>query len=165
MAMRDLLKLSDFAMVPLAIGVLFLCTPLDAVYLPLAFAGLVGWTLAEYATHRAFHHPRLRTVRAAHMRHHQHPRELVGGTAYTTVLIGVLVVACGRYLPAAAPALQGFLAGYLAFCFLHAANHHLPAVARRLPGLMWLHDRHHHGPANRAYGVTTSVWDRLLGTL
>ena len=159
--MTDLLKRSDFAAVPLAIAILFRWAALDGTFLPLLAAGFVLWTLVEYAVHRALHRPRFR---AAHMRHHQHPREPVGGTAYTSAAIAAFV-AVGACDPAVAPALQGFLAGYLAFLALHAINHHAPRLRRVLPRTMRNHDLHHHGPAHRRYGVTISLWDRLFGTL
>ena len=158
--MRDLQKLTDFVTVPTAIAVLFVAAP--SINRPAVFVlGFVAWTLLEYGVHRLLH---VRRFRAAHMRHHQHPRELVGGTAYTTAAL-VVMVAIGACAPLLAPGLQGLLAGYFVFMTLHAINHHAPRLARWLPGAMRLHDRHHHGPADRCFGVTTAAWDRLFGTL
>ena len=159
--MSDLAKFTDFLTVPATILVLFLWMSIDRAYLPLVLTGVATWTLIEYWAHRAMHQW---VLRAAHMRHHQHPRHLVGGTLYTTLLMAALVV-LGRSAPGLAPCLQGLLLGYLAYTTIHTLNHHTTWASRWMPRLMRNHDVHHQGPAHRRFGVTITVWDRVFGTL
>ena len=58
----------------------------------------------------------------------------------------------------------GLLTGYLFYEFVHLTAH----ANRRVPGLGYVHRYHHrhHGErSDRCYGVTSPLWDWLLGTL
>lgn len=138
--------------------------------------GLLVWTLAEYFIHRyAFHH--LPGVMEAHLEHHAEPLELHGSPTVVTVLVfGVLALAPLWYLTtmqSAAAMTAGLMLGYLAYVGVHYAVHHvaslgprwLPASARlRLRDLIRAHAIHHHQTAYN-FGVTTTIWDRVFGTM
>lgn len=158
--MSDLVKLTDFLTLPLAVAVLCFWARFDSTYLPLLICGFLFWTFVEYWLHRAFHSW---LFRRAHMRHHQHPRELSEGTLYSLILTA-LFLALSYRAPILAPAIQGILLGYLAYISIHIANHRVSGANRLLPRLMRNHDAHHRGPPGRHFGVTTEIWDRVFGT-
>ena len=67
--------------------------------------------------------------------------------------------------PAAAPAVfAGFVAGYLAYDTIHYAVHHF---SLRNPVLLYLkkhHFRHHYDDSSRDFGVSSPLWDLVVGT-
>ena len=147
-----------------------------AVATALAVLGLAVWTLAEYLIHRfAFHHvPGLKT---AHLEHHAEPMGLHGSPTVVTVLVFAgLALAPLWYLTSlqtAAALTAGLMAGYLAYVGVHYALHHvnslgprwLPASAKVwLRNLIRAHAVHHH-QIEYNFGVTTTIWDRVFGTL
>ena len=167
---RQALDYADFATVPLAIAACLSIWPARDAAAPEILLGAVdvalgatAWTLVEYVVHRALHDKRLPQLRALHMRHHQHPAEASGGTLYSSAIILVLLATAIMWLPVA-PAILGFLVGYLAFIVLHHAEHHGWDLSR-VADLAEHHHRHHHARPRGCFGVTTSVWDRLFGTL
>lgn len=154
----------------------------------LACAGAVGiglllWTLTEYALHRFVFHftPKApppwvqRLVFLFHGIHHVQPwdkQRLVMPPAVSIPLAALFrwlfarlfVDACG------APgwldlAFAGFLAGYLCYDLLHYATHH---VAGRAAWFRWLkrhHLLHHHATPEQRFGVSSPLWDLVLGTM
>ena len=129
--LRWALDLSDFVTVPLATGAALLATPSvgPSTICGLA-AGAIGWTMIEYGVHRALHAKRLPVftqahaiLRRAHIRHHQHPVDLPGGTLWSSLIILVLIVVA-ICCPALASAVAGLLAGYFVFLVLHHGEHH-----------------------------------------
>ncbi len=76
-------------------------------------------------------------------------------TAHTTVAGPV----------AAPPLFAGFVVGYLVYDTVHYAVHHpgLPTTWGRF--LKRRHVRHHFVDADRDYGVSSPLWDWVLGTL
>lgn len=57
------------------------------------------------------------------------------------------------------------MTGFLAFSVTHHAVHCWRAQGAWLRRRKQLHALHHHGKAERCYGVTTALWDRAFGTL
>jgi Fatty acid hydroxylase superfamily len=139
-------------------------------------AGWGLWTAAEYAMHRWAMHGRWRQqpVAAEHLRHHADPLAtdaVLRSLSYLPVAVGAIGLgAAARHLggPDVGRDLGrgvgvAFMAGYAAYEQLHWRAHH------RHPGNpleSWLQRRHlvHHRRAGRNYGVTTSIWDHVLGT-
>ena len=58
--------------------------------------------------------------------------------------------------------LAGALVAYAWYLFVHYSAHHHPAI---LPASLLKHHRDHHRFANRNFGVTTKLWDRVFGTM
>ena len=170
---RQALDHADFATVPLAIACCLSIWPArDAAAPEIALgimevcSGLLAWTLVEYAVHRMMHDKRFPRLRKLHMAHHQHPTEASGGTLYSSAIILVLLAAA-ILCPPAAPTILGIFIGYLAFIVLHHAEHHAEQALAASP-MRWIadhHHRHHHARPRGCFGVTTSMWDRLFGTL
>jgi len=67
-------------------------------------------------------------------------------------------------LAAALPFTAGFLAGYLFYDITHYAVHHFPIKGRVFGTLRELHMRHHFQDPERGFGVSSPLWDVLLGT-
>jgi 4-hydroxysphinganine ceramide fatty acyl 2-hydroxylase len=64
-----------------------------------------------------------------------------------------------------APALfAGFLAGYLIYDTVHYAVHHFSLKGRLMLYLKKQHFRHHYGDSTRDYGVSSPLWDVVMGT-
>ena len=64
----------------------------------------------------------------------------------------------------AAAAFAGFAAGYVAYDTIHFAAHH--ASARSALARVWKrrHFRHHYADSSRDFGVSSPLWDVVLGT-
>ncbi|MBC7664443.1 MAG: sterol desaturase family protein [Caulobacter sp.] len=166
----------DFAIYGVGIaalaGTLLVAAPrTDALALALcSVGGLAGWSALEYVIHRFVLHG-LQPFRRWHAAHHRHPGELIcSPTVFSASLILALV-----FLPALAVAgawrgcavTLGVLVGYFGYSLMHHAMHHWRAegagswLGRRK---LW-HAQHHRDPVRgRCYGVTSGLWDTLLGT-
>lgn len=147
-----------------------------AVSLGLVALGLGVWTLAEYLIHRfGFHH--FPGLRAVHLEHHAEPNGLHGSPTLVTVLVfaglafGPLWYVIG--LQSAAAGTAGLMLGYLAYVGVHYAVHHVTGLGPRWMGprlrsglrdLIRAHAVHHHQFTHN-FGVTTTLWDRVFGTL
>lgn len=132
-------------------------------------AGFLAWGGVEYGVHRWILHGRPSSVQRAHARHHR------DATALISSPLGVsTALACGLWavlrIPfatgTAALVVFGLYAGYNGYVVLHHVQHHLPSVARVVPGLSGLVRAHavHHGRYVVNYGVTTTWLDRVLGS-
>ncbi len=136
--------------------------------------GLFFWTFTEYGMHRlAFHFvPRNRwqVVFAyfLHGIHHAFPdddRRLVMPPVMSLTLaipfyLLFMKVLAGSYMPA----LAGFLVGYLWYDMTHYALHALPMRSKLGNALRKHHMLHHFSTPDRRFGVSTPLWDVVLGT-
>ncbi|MDO9404390.1 MAG: sterol desaturase family protein [Polaromonas sp.] len=128
-------------------------------------AGLLAWSLAEYAIHRWLFHGRS-ALAQEHGEHHGRPSEYIGLSGWYTLpglsgLYGLLWLVMGQ---AAGPLLLGFVLGYYLYITVHFWFHH----RRVAPGSLLFrlkvrHVRHHVG-GHENFGVTTPVWDHVFGT-
>ena len=133
----------------------------------LAVAGLAIWTFAEYLLHRfVLHHwPYFVDM---HMAHHDETQEMIGAPTifslaffYVTTFVPLWL---GFGTGIALPLFAGFIAGYLAFDAVHYSVHHVQGQNKLLRTWKKIHAIHHHGDADRNYGVLTDFWDRVFGT-
>lgn len=129
-------------------------------------AGLLLFSFIEYAFHRWLFHGGRGVAESGHRKHHAEPQ---GDDALPFFLppLGMLALAAALTIALPVPAALLFAAalaaGYAAYGLAHTAIH---AVRFRTPVLMrWAarHHIHHHHP-QRNFGVTTPLWDVLLGT-
>ena len=128
------------------------------------------WTLAEYVLHRFVLH-QIAPFAAMHDVHHQKPLALVGTPTWLS--LGVILSAV--FLPAwalsslnAASGLTvGTMAGFFWYGVVHHAIHHRKprTIARRLLVTTRRHAQHHYSGERANFGVTTSFWDHVFGTL
>ena len=128
--------------------------------------GLLLFSFFEYCVHRWLFHGAPQIMEQGHRKHHEQP---LGYAALPFFLppLGLLVIAGILILivPAAiALLLSGALAaGYAAYGLSHTAIHNLrfrDPLSKRWAAI---HHIHHHHP-DKNFGVTTPLWDIVLGT-
>ena len=133
------------------------------------------WTLFEYVMHRfAFHfvsdRPRIqRVVYVMHGNHHEFPRDKerlfmppVPSLILSMAVFGLQYLLLGRL---AFPFFPGFLLGYLLYGSMHFAIHAWNPPFRWMKPLWRNHHLHHYKDDERGFGVSTSLWDRVFGTM
>lgn len=160
------------------LGRLLLTTRTAAAAATGAAVGAAVWTATEYAMHRwVLHGPFGRgrlsriPIGGLHRAHHADPdhtaplARIAGHIAIAAVGLGGGSLAA-RAMPRAVALAAGgaWSAGYSTYELVHWNAHH------RAPRTAWgrrvreRHFRHHFGAPSSNLGVTTPVWDRLLGT-
>jgi sterol desaturase/sphingolipid hydroxylase (fatty acid hydroxylase superfamily) len=92
-----------------------------------------------------------------HGAHHARPHDPIDRIFWQIWLAFAAV-----YLTTAGTLLAGVLFAYAWYLSVHYCTHHNPAI---LPASWLTHHLDHHKFANRNYGVTTRVWDRIFGTM
>jgi sterol desaturase/sphingolipid hydroxylase (fatty acid hydroxylase superfamily) len=145
----EMLAASALAMVLLAISPLRMSS--DAV---LFAGGVVVLTLAEYLVHRFVLHGFAPTE---HRIHHGNP-----GDAVLTIFWQIWICFALVYLIAGGVFVAGALVAYTWYLFVHHSAHHGPG---RLPLSLLRHHQSHHRFATRNYGVSTTLWDHVFGTM
>jgi sterol desaturase/sphingolipid hydroxylase (fatty acid hydroxylase superfamily) len=140
------------------------------VALMAAVAGFFGWGFLEYVLHRWILHGPATIARVNHAHHHADPTLLIG-TPIFVILIGAagIWLLLSLVMPAslAAFAVFGLYAGYNGFAIVHHLGHHHAgrlASLRVVGRLEQFHDAHH-ARQNVNFGITTTFWDRVFGTL
>ena len=138
-------------------------------------AGLLTWTLAEYLLHRYLFHYEPKTeigqrfIYLFHGVHHDTPQDktrLLMPPAGALPIIAVLYLLFYLALPYpwAEPFTGFFIIGYLVYDYIHYATHHFPMRHPVLQFLKRYHMQHHFSGEAGRYGVSSPLWDRLLGT-
>lgn len=149
---------------------------LDSAPLALLFvAGILLWTLTEYALHRWLYHftpknPHLRMFFfLTHGYHHEFPHDRMRLVApplmFTTLglFFGALywLVFGPVYW---APLFGGFLTGYLGYDTVHFYSHHAHPKSALGRWLRAYHLRHHFEDSEVRFGISTPLWDFVFGT-
>jgi hypothetical protein len=124
-----------------AVAIVLLATSTfkPSVTVVLFCCGLVALTLSEYIIH------------------HARPQDAIDKVFWQIWLAFAVL-----YLIAGGAVLAGALVAYAWYLFVHYCAHHNPAI---LPSSLLKHHLDHHRFANRNYGVTTKLWDRVFGTM
>ncbi|MFZ2322179.1 MAG: sterol desaturase family protein [Ignavibacteriaceae bacterium] len=137
--------------------------------------GIFIWTLTEYLLHRFIFHWELKSKIGAkihfifHGVHHDYPsdsRRLVMPPS-VSIPLAALFYFLFKYLIgdiAVFPFFAGFLVGYLFYDTTHYAIHHFNMHSK-----FWLmiknhHMKHHYQDAHKGFGVSSPVWDKIIGT-
>ncbi len=129
-------------------------------------AGLVAFSFIEYLFHRWIFHGPDSMYRRGHDAHHLDPRgyDALPFFLPSAILIG-LTLAFAVFMPMSHACLLGgaIAFGYVGYGLSHFAIH---AMRFRQPWLRrWAASHHIHHPHEDAnFGVTTPLWDHLLGT-
>ncbi len=137
-----------------AIALLVTSSSTSSIIIGLFCSGLVAFTLAEYLGHRFVLHA---IAPEQHRIHHARPQDPVAKIFWQIWLAFVAL-----YMTAGGAVLAGTLVAYAWYLLVHYCAHHNPAI---LPASLLKHHRDHHRFANRNYGVTTKLWDRVFGTM
>jgi dihydroceramide fatty acyl 2-hydroxylase len=141
-------------------------------YVPLGTAivlillGLFLFSFMEYVFHRWVFHGPLRPMARGHASHHADPRGYDSLPFFLPALVLFCVVAlCALLAPAPDVWLlaSGIAFGYVAYGVAHFMIHHRRFRTDWLRRWAARHHIHHHHP-ERNFGVTSSLWDVLLGT-
>ena len=129
-------------------------------------AGLLVFTLVEYVFHRWLFHGQANSVRDGHEKHHADP---LGYDALPFFLPPLGMVILAALLALFAPWSTAFLlsgalaAGYAAYGISHSIIHATRFRARAAVRWAANHHIHHHHPECN-FGVTSPLWDIVLGT-
>ena len=141
--------------------------PTAMVALALFALGFLLWPLVEYAIHGWLSHRFQTFVSPLHWGHHRNPHNV-----FTTVLawgpvaavIGVGLGLVFGALPAAAIT-GGVLTGFLRYEYVHWRIHFRAPLNERQRRLRAHHLAHHFCNPKAYFGVTTTLLDRLFGSL
>ncbi|XP_060203118.1 dihydroceramide fatty acyl 2-hydroxylase FAH1-like [Lycium barbarum] len=138
--------------------------------------GIFVWTLMEYTLHRFLFHIKMKSYwgNTAHYLlhgcHHKHPVDglrLVFPPAATAILcvpFWNLIKLIST--PSTAPALfGGGLLGYVMYDVTHYYLHHGQPTSEVPKNLKKYHLNHHFRIQNKGFGITSSFWDKVFGTL
>lgn len=137
--------------------------------------GLFIWTITEYVLHRFVFHfkPKSQIGEKLHFIfhgvHHDYPsdsRRLVMPPS-VSVPLALLFFFLFKFLIGDSyvyPFFAGFLVGYLFYDLTHYAIHHFNMHSK-----FWLevknhHMRHHYLDPNKGFGVSSPLWDIIIGT-
>jgi sterol desaturase/sphingolipid hydroxylase (fatty acid hydroxylase superfamily) len=141
----------------------------------LFMGGIFFWTFTEYILHRfAFHHhpstergKRINYV--MHGNHHEYPRDrerlfmpAAPSIIIASVFFSVFFLALGKYVFAFFP---GFMLGYLIYGSMHYAIHAWNPPFKWMKGLWRNHHLHHYKHADLGFGVSSTLWDHVFGTM
>ena len=145
-------------------------------YIVLLFSGgILCWTLFEYLMHRfAFHYvahnPRTqRIIYIIHANHHEYPRDkerLFMPPAPSIIIAALMFIL--QYLLMGNSVFSffpGFLLGYLLYGTMHYAIHAWNPPFKWMKPLWRNHHLHHYKEQEKGFGVSTTIWDRLFGTM
>lgn len=133
---------------------------------PLLLAGLLVFSFMEYVVHRWIFHGPLQTFARGHAAHHRQPRGYDALPFFVpTLVLAAVIGLCALWMPApdALVLASGIALGYVAYGICHFAIHHRRFRHPLLRGWAARHHVHHYHP-DRNYGVTSALWDALLGT-
>lgn len=141
----------------------------------LFFGALFVWTFVEYGLHRYIFHIHFdnkywkKFHYLAHGFHHDHPRDkdhlympIPVGYGIAVVFGVVFYFLIGDWTFSFLP---GFMVGYLGYSTLHYYIHAVKHPPKPLRGLWKHHLLHHFKDNHRAFGVSTTLWDHVLGTM
>jgi 4-hydroxysphinganine ceramide fatty acyl 2-hydroxylase len=132
-------------------------------------AGAFAFSFIEYAIHRWLFHTPPSFMSTVHARHHDDPHDATALPCITSTVMSLVFWAPLSPLAGAGVAaftISGIMAGYFWYAVLHHLEHHvrINAVPWRWLKQRWAMHSVHHKLPDRNFGVTTSLWDRLLGT-
>lgn len=139
-------------------------------------SGIFVWTLLEYTLHRFLFHIKTKSYwgNTAHYLlhgcHHKHPMDglrLVFPPAATAILLIPFYKLIKLIsTPSTAPALfGGGLLGYVMYDCTHYYLHHGQPTKDPARNLKRYHLNHHFRIQNKGFGITSSLWDKVFGTL
>lgn len=138
------------------------------------FAGVLFWTLAEYGLHRWLYH---KIGNAAydtgiqhlfHGIHHEYPNDksrlvlpVIPSLIFASIFFGLFFLVMGKYAIIFTP---GFLMGYSTYIAIHYVIH-TTKPPKKFDFWWRFHGIHHFKQHDRAFGVTSSLWDRIFMTM
>jgi sterol desaturase/sphingolipid hydroxylase (fatty acid hydroxylase superfamily) len=144
------------------------------------FSGVFFWSFFEYCIHRfAFHfiaesEKAKKIVYIIHGNHHEYPRDKerlfmppVPSLILAAVIFSLLFFVF-NWLGAGAYAFvffPGFVFGYLMYGTMHYAIHAWNPPFRWMKPLWRNHHLHHYKVQEKGFGVSSTLWDHVFGTM
>lgn len=162
--------------------IIFLCwnclvpmgmNPLD--FGGLVLAGLFVWSFTEYFLHRyVFHfYPKSKLGKRIHFIfhgvHHDYPNDakrLVMPPSASIPLALLFYFIFYYLLPSGThqPFFIGFIFGYLVYDMMHYALHHANFKSGIWKKLKQHHMLHHYSDSTKGFGVSSDIWDKIIGS-
>jgi sterol desaturase/sphingolipid hydroxylase (fatty acid hydroxylase superfamily) len=136
--------------------------------------GLFAWTFAEYLLHRFLYHK----IKDAsynsgiqylfHGIHHEYPNDEerlvlppIPSIVFALIFFALFYLIMGKVAYLFSP---GFMIGYCLYMTIHFTIHRVSPPKRF--NFWWRHHNiHHYQQHDRAFGVSTSLWDRVFRTM
>lgn len=141
----------------------------------LFFAGMFFWTFFEYLAHRYLFHWIAESERAQkvvyimHGNHHHYPRDRerlfmppVPSIILATTIFALQFLMLRDYAFAFFP---GFILGYLLYASMHYAIHAFNPPFKWMKPLWRNHHLHHYKDEHKGFGVSSTLWDHVFGTM
>ncbi len=138
-------------------------------------AGIFFWTFFEYLAHRFIFHWITDSVwgkkitYTLHGNHHRFPRDKqrlfmppVPSLIFSTVILSLMYLPMGNISLMFFP---GFLLGYLIYGSMHYAIHAWNPPFKWMKPLWRNHHLHHYKNDSLGFGVSSTLWDHVFGTM
>jgi sterol desaturase/sphingolipid hydroxylase (fatty acid hydroxylase superfamily) len=138
-------------------------------------AGMLFWTLFEYIAHRFLFHfvansgKAQKFIYTLHGNHHHYPRDKqrlfmppVPSLILASAIFGLQWLIMGEQTLMFFP---GFLFGYLMYGSMHYAIHAWNPPFKWMKGLWRNHHLHHYKNEHNGFGVSSTIWDHIFGTM
>ena len=144
------------------------------------FAGMFFWTFFEYIIHRYVFHfmakskRALRIVYVIHGNHHEYPRDkerlfmppvpslMLASVVFSLMYFTGYLLGASIYAFAFFP---GFIIGYLMYGTMHFAIHAWNPPFKWMKPLWRNHHLHHYKKTELGFGVSSTLWDHVFGTM
>src|SRR5207302_343757 len=132
--------------------------------------GWLTWTFIEYVIHRFWMHHKTadhgRSISQGHQHHHHHPSELQVNTRQRIYMLMILIGSClvAIWLHNYFTFITGICIGMLGYMHLHKFLH-TRAADRFFKRLLRYHIYHHCKYPDTCFGVSTTLWDNMFGTV
>jgi len=137
--------------------------------------GIFCWTIFEYIAHRFLFHMEpvsemgKKIAYIMHGNHHHYPRDKqrlfmppLPSIILASAIFGTMYLSMSSYAFMFFP---GFMLGYLMYGSMHYAIHAWNPPFKWMKPLWRNHHLHHYKDENRGFGVSTTIWDRVFGTM
>lgn len=137
--------------------------------------GILSWSLTEYVIHRFIFHfeNENKLVKAFHYamhgHHHKNPSDKTHmfmpptpAFVFVMLFLGLFYLLFGNY---AFFFLPGFEIGYLIYSLVHFSVHGTKASKGPLKKLWLHHAKHHYQTPEKAFGVSSRMWDFIFKTM
>ena len=141
----------------------------------LFLTGMVFWSFTEYILHRFVFHYHANSEQGKkihyilHGNHHEYPRDkerLFMPAAPSLIIASTLFLLMFFVLGKNVfPFFPGFMCGYLIYGSMHYAIHAWNPPFKWMKGLWRNHHLHHYKNDDMGFGVSSTLWDHIFGTM
>lgn len=146
----------------------------------LFFGGMFFWSFFEYMIHRyAFHfmaesEKAIKFVYLIHGNHHEYPRDKqrLFMPPVPSILLAAVVFSLMYFVASLFGApygvfafFPGFMLGYLIYGTMHYAIHAWNPPFKWMKPLWRNHHLHHYKEQEKGFGVSSTLWDHVFGTM